>query len=210
MLVPLTADELRAAGDSIVTEASGLGDSVIVLGLSMGGTVSAWVAQYRVVRRVVLVAPAIEPGRIPAIIDRPIIGLATHIPNVTRGDVPDTTRPDRELGFSSRAAAEVLELGTSVLREARHMSPRTTQMTLLVNANDRTINSRTAKTLAQRWAGHGASVSVFEFPDSLRLPHNILDPPHGSTSGTVILDLLRDLAYGARPSSLATQVLLRK
>ena len=120
----LTAAQLQAVADSILSEARGLGDSVVVVGLSMGGAVAAWIAQERPVTRVVLIAPAIEPGRIPSILDRPLIGLADHLPSMTRRSAPDTTRPDREPGFNSRAVAEILELGRSILSQSGRQDPR--------------------------------------------------------------------------------------
>jgi hypothetical protein len=50
---------------------------------------------------------------------------------------------------------------------------------------------------------------VFELPDSLRLPHNIIDPTSGPIGGDAVLDLLRELVYGIRPSALVRPVLLR-
>src|SRR2546423_5601848 len=56
----LTAQELRDLGDASVDVAEGLGDTVIVSGLSAGGTIAAWVGQNRGdVHRVGLVAPAL-------------------------------------------------------------------------------------------------------------------------------------------------------
>jgi esterase/lipase len=199
----LEASQLRGFSDSVVSEAAGLGDSVVVVGLSMGGTAAAWLAQQRVISRAVLIAPALEPGRIPAILDRPIIGLADRIPSMTWRSTPDRARPDRELGFSMHAIAEILELGGSVLRDAARTAPRTQQMVLLVNANDRTVRESAEEALAGEWTQHGAAVSVLELPDSLRLPHNVVDPPYGRPLGTtMILDLLRELAYGEHPSML--------
>jgi carboxylesterase len=135
----LTASQLRGFADSVVSAAAGLGDSVVVAGLSMGATVAAWIAQEREVSRAVLIAPALEPGRIPSILARPIIGLADRLPNITLRSAPESSRPDRELGFSTRAVAEILELGESVLHDARREPPSTRQMVMLVNANDRTV-----------------------------------------------------------------------
>jgi esterase/lipase len=209
-LAALTASQLRAFADSVLSAAGGLGDSVVVLGLSMGGTVAAWIAQQRGVWRAVLVAPALEPGHIPSILDRPIVGLADRLPNVTRRSPPDVARPDREPGFSTRAAAEILELGNSVLRDATRTAPRTSRLAVLVNANDRTVNESAAEALARSWARDGAaSVSVFELPDSLRLPHNIVDPSHGRAMGEAVLALLRELTYGERPSPLVRPIPVR-
>jgi esterase/lipase len=208
-LAALDASQLRDFADSVVSAAAGLGDSVVVLGLSMGATVAAWIAQQRVVGRAVLIAPALEPGRIPAILDRPIVGLADRLPNLTFRSRPDSTRPDRELGFSTHAVAEILELGGWVLGHAARSSPRTQNMIFLLNANDRTVRESAEEALAREWLRHGAAVSVFELADSLRLPHNVVDPPHGRVLGTEMHELLRELAYGERPSMLVRALKVR-
>lgn len=202
VLSKLTAAKLRSAADSITTEAMGLGDSVIVVGLSMGGTMAAWIAQEREVQRVVLVAPAIEPGRIPSMLDRPLIGLADRLPAISRRSPADSARPDREPGFDLQAAAQLFSLGLSVLHGADVRAPRTQHMVLLVNAADRTVKASAAESLARAWARHGAAVAVYELPDSLRLPHNIIDPLHGRVGGDAVLMLLRALAYGQPPGPL--------
>ena len=202
----LTAAQLRGVADSVVNEASGLGDSVIVVGLSMGGTVGAWIAQTRDVARVVLIAPAIEPGRVPSLLDRPLIGLADHLPAITRRSAPDSGRPDREPGFNSRAVAEIFELGSSLLGRAARDAPRAHHVALLVNASDRTVKESAAEDLARQWLQHGSDVSVFELPDTLRLPHNIIDPIVGRSGGDAVLALLRELAYGAKPSALVRRL----
>lgn len=208
-LSALTAAQLRGVADSVVNEARGLGDSVVIVGLSMGGTVGAWIAQQRAVSRVLLIAPAIEPGRIPSLLDRPLIGLADRLPAMTRRSQPDTARPDREVGFNLRAVAEILELGSSILGQAAREASRTRKIVVLVNASDRTVKESAAEALARDWMQHGASVGVFELPDSLRLPHNIIDPMRGRVGGDAVLDLLRELAYGMQPSALVRPVSLR-
>jgi carboxylesterase len=205
----LTSTQLQGVADSVVREVEGLGDSIIVVGLSMGGTVGAWIAQERNVARVVLIAPAIEPGRIPSLLDRPLIGLADHLPGLTRRSAPDSGRPDREPGFNSRAIAEILELGRSVAAQADRGPARANQVTLLVNASDRTVKESAAEGLARAWLRHGTDVVAFELPDSLRLPHNIIDPIRGRIGGDAVLDLLRDLAFGLPAGPLARRIPLR-
>ncbi|HEY2376030.1 MAG TPA: alpha/beta fold hydrolase [Gemmatimonadaceae bacterium] len=198
----LTEMELRAAADSAVDEARGLGDSLVIVGLSMGATMGAWIAQERQVTRVVLIAPAIEPGVIPSLLDRPLVGLADHLPSITRPWPTDTTRPDREPGFNSRAAAAIFELGRFVLSEATSSAPRTRDIVVLVNASDRTVKESATEALAREWSKRGGRVSIFELPDSLRLQHNIFDPIRGRTGGGAVLALLRELAYGRPPTAL--------
>jgi esterase/lipase len=201
-LAALTASELRGFADSVVSEAVGLGDSVVVAGLSMGGTVAAWIGQQHAIWRAILIAPAFEPGHIPSILDRVLVGLADRLPDVTWRAHRDSARPDREPGTSTRAIAEILEFGASVLRDAARAAPRTQRLVLLVNANDRTVRESAAEALARDWAQHGAAAAVFELPDSLRLPHNIIDPRRGRVMGEAVLELLRELTYGEQPSAL--------
>ncbi len=207
-LSALTVGQLEGVADSVVTEARGLGDSVIVVGLSMGATMGAWIVQHREVERAVLIAPAIELAMIPSLLQRPLIGLADRLPSVTRRSPRDTTRPDREVGFNSRAAAEIFELGRSVLGEAGRDAPQTRNIVLLVNAADRTVKASAAESLARDWSRHGANLSVFELPDSLRLPHNIIDARRGRIGGDAVLALLRELSYGWLPAAMARRIAL--
>ncbi|MBI3567934.1 MAG: alpha/beta hydrolase [Gemmatimonadetes bacterium] len=204
----LTADELRQCADSSVDIASGLGDTVIVAGLSLGGTMAAWIAQHREVARAVIIAPAIEAGRIPSILERPIVGLADRIPNITRRAPSDTARPDREPGIATHAIARILQLGMSVLKESRRTAAPTPAMTILVNANDRTVKESAAEELARQWARHGARVSLYELPDSLRLPHNIVDPFRGAGGGPLVLQLLEDLIHDEPPSMVVRRLMV--
>src|SRR5206468_6376689 len=68
-LARLTATELCRVADQSVDIASGLGDSVIVAGLSVGGTMAAWSAEYRPeVKRAVVIAPAFEAAHVPSVL----------------------------------------------------------------------------------------------------------------------------------------------
>ncbi len=202
----LTADQMRGVSDSVVREARGLGDSVIVVGLSMGGTIGAYMVQQRVVTRAVLIAPAIEPGRIPSLLDRPLIGLADRLPTIWKRTHPDSGRPDREPGFNSKAVARIFDLGRAVLAQSERTPPATHNIVMLVNARDRTVKTSAAEALARNWMSHGAAVSMYELPDSLRLPHNIIDPLRGRVGGDVVLELLRELAYGRAPKELVARI----
>ena len=151
-------------------------------------------------------APAIEAGRIPSLLERPIVGLADHIPNVTRRSASDSTRPDLEPGISTHALAEILELGMSVLNESARTAPGTRDMVILVNANDRTVKQSATEQLCRRWSAHGASVSLYQLPDSLRLPHNIFDPTAAVGGRSIVLDLLTRLIHGEEPTPVVRRL----
>ena len=205
-LASLTAEELRACADSAVDVAQGLGDSVIVAGVSAGGTVAAWVAQNRPdVQRAVIVAPLLEIGRVPSFLGAPLMNLALHIPNLTRSESPDSLRPDRELGVSTHAIAQVLRLGVAVREASDSTAPRTRDILFVMNANDHTVKTSPAVTLARRWAMNGVTAIVYQFPRPLGLPHDIAEEAHPNADPGLVYPTLRALIHGeAAKSALAS------
>jgi esterase/lipase len=202
-LAGLTAEELRQCADSAIDIAHGLGDSVIAVGVSAGATLVAWIAQHRSdVHRAVIVAPVLEIGRVPSFLAAPLMNLALRFPNVTRNDPPDPARPDRELGVSTRAIAQVLRLASAVRQASLRTPPLTRDIVFLVNANDHTVKTPPVLELARRWSGRGASVTVYEFPRSLDLPHDIAEEAHPNADPAIVYPALEAAIHGERPASL--------
>jgi len=199
-LAGLKAVELRRTADSAVDIAAAIGDTVTVIGLSVGGTMAAWIGQHRKeVRRVVMIAPAIEAGRVPSRLEGLLINLTEHLPNVTRRAAPDTARPDRNPGFATHALAEVLRLGGAVQEAAAHHPPKAAEFTMLLNERDRTVKSSASLRLAHEWESRGATVSVYTFPAALGLPHNVLDGRETAGQPQIVYPTLVALAHGAAP-----------
>jgi esterase/lipase len=199
-LASLTAEELRDYADSAMDVADGLGDSVVVAGLSAGGTVAAWIAQTRRdVQRVVIIAPLLAIARVPRLLEAPLMNLALRVPNVTQADSPDRSRPDRELGVSSRAIAQVMRLGTAVRRAAARSSPLVHEIVFVTNANDKTVKSAPMIDLAHVWSGAGSTVTVYEFPASLRLAHDVADEIGPHAQPALVNSELQALIHGTAP-----------
>jgi alpha-beta hydrolase superfamily lysophospholipase len=199
-LSQLTATELCQTADVSVDIATGLGDSVIVLGLSAGGTMAIWSAEHRAeVRRAVIVAPALEVARVPSVLERPLVNLGAHVPNVSRRATSDSMRPDRDPGFATHGLAAVLRLGMAVRKDAEHDTPPSAEVLFLVNANDRTVKTGPVLDLAHAWARRAIPVSVYEFPDSLQLPHNVVDPMQPAANESLVYPVLQALARGDQP-----------
>jgi carboxylesterase len=199
-LARLTATELCRVADESVDIASGLGDSVIVAGLSVGGTMAAWTAEHRPeVKRAVVIAPAFEAAHVPSMLERPLVNLGAHVPNLTRRAASDTARPDREPGFATHGLAAVLRLGMAVRQEADRHAPVRAEVLFLVNAHDGTVKSGPVLDIARSWRRQSVPVSVYEFPDSLRLPHNVIDPLGASTDRATVLGVIGTLVGGGDP-----------
>lgn len=196
----LTATELCRAADEAVDIAAGMGDTVIVAGLSVGGTMAAWSAERRVeVKRAVVIAPPFEAAHVPSLLEEPLVSLAAHVPNVTRRAAPDTTRPDRDPGFATHGLAAVLRLGMAVRHDASRYAPANGEVLFLVNAHDGTVKTAPVLDLEHTWHRRGVPVSVYEFPDSLRLPHNVIDPLRTATDRGAVLNVIGALIGGDQP-----------
>jgi esterase/lipase len=204
----LTAQELRDVGDASTDIARGLGDTVIVAGLSAGGTIAAWIGQYRSeVRRVVLIAPALEVTHIPSMLHGAVLRIALRVPNVTRASPHDSTEPDREPGWATHAVAQTLKLGVAVRNAAGDRAPQAREMLFLLNAHDHTVAASASLDLAREWRRHGDGVvRVFELPDSLELPHDVVDPRHPGSNPRAVFPVLDALVIGKTPLPWVAEV----
>jgi pimeloyl-ACP methyl ester carboxylesterase len=192
----LTPGELCRFADEVIDVAAGLGDSVIVMGLSIGGTLATWTAEHRhEVKRAIVIAPAFEVSHVPSMLEKPLVNLGAHLPNFTRREATDSTHPDRDPGFATHGLAAVLRLGMAVRGDADRDVPRG-EILFVVNEHDRTVKSAPVFDLARIWRRRAVPVSVYELPDSLGLPHNVIDPLDG-TATTVVPPILLSLARTA-------------
>jgi carboxylesterase len=205
-LARVTAEGLRDLADASVDIAAGLGDSITVVGLSAGATVAAWIAQNRrEVQRVVLIAPAFQVTHVPSFFERALVNLGSRGPNVTRRAAADTAQPDLAPGVATKGVAQVFRLGIAVRRSAEVLPPLAKEMLFLLNENDRTVKAAPSLDLAKEWVRNGASVTVYEFPDSLHLPHNVMEAARRGGNATVVMPSLGALAHGAPPPLWAAQ-----
>jgi hypothetical protein len=87
----------------------------------------------------------------------------------------------------------------AVRRHAERDAPARAEVLFLVNADDGTVKTAPVLDLARLWNAHGVPVSVFEFPDSLGLPHNIVDPIQRRGDVAAVYPTLEALAHGENP-----------
>jgi hypothetical protein len=78
--------------------------------------------------------------------------------------------------FSTRAYSALFETGSVLRRAARTTAPKTRQIDVITNAAEPRLDNRFTYQLVEQWRRHGASVNMFEFPASDRLPHDLIDP----------------------------------
>jgi len=157
---------------------------------------AAWVAQFRPVARVVIAAPALGVSHVTAALETPLMNLALRLPNYSHDDPADPLRPDRMPGWCSRGIAQMMELGLAARRAASERAPRTRSIRMLVNAHDQTINRTLIDDLVASWRGKGTAVEMSELSDSLRLPHDVVDPTERGAKPSVTEPVILALLYG--------------
>jgi esterase/lipase len=193
--------ELAAFGDSCVQIARGLGDSVIVLGLSAGGAITGAIAQSRDVRRAVLIAPAIAPAQMTDEDEqRALLAITSRLPEYTRKNAPtDSANPEYIQGISSHGLTEVLGLGRRVRDDANKRPPVTKDIVFLLNEGDATVSEAAALDLADRWHDHGATVTIYTFPAKAKLPHNVMEIDARGGNVDVAFPVVEALARSVHP-----------
>ena len=181
-LANLTSEDLVRTGMAAVDIARGMGKHVTVMGLSMGGLVTAWLAQHRAdIDRAVMVAPALAfRAGIFALL--PLYASHTRLaPNHFVWWNPDekarSAGPEHAYyGFPRRAIAAVLRLAVIVGQEAGQHKPAARSLVVVVNPTDESIDDDGVRAVVQRWRRRGANVLVYETPAAWRLEHDLIDP----------------------------------
>lgn len=208
ILKRINADGLRRFGDSVADVAAGLGDTVVVVGISAGGTVAAWMGEHRAeVFRVVLIAPALAPQVFSGKKQTVLMRLTARAPNITRQSPPDTARPDRNPGYATHALVEMFRLGASVRETAARQPPTAREFVTLLNENDRSVSWDAAVETSRNWEKSGAATRVYAFPKGLRYPHNVWDPNDGSTDPAIVFPVVFGLARGEAPGQAVRHIL---
>ncbi|MHB0915501.1 MAG: alpha/beta hydrolase [Thermoleophilia bacterium] len=172
----ITTGELVGYADESVDIAVGLGDEVVVAGLSGGGSVAAWIAQNRAdVSKVVLIAPLIGIKQLPSYGNYLFINLFSRLPQMDFASPSEPVREHVYRGQSSRGVAEYLRLAKGVRRQAGDTTVAVKDIAIIINASDDQVNNSMINRLGEEWQGSGATVSTHEFPAALGLPHDIID-----------------------------------
>lgn len=181
-LATLTAEGLVDLANESVDIAQGLGDEVMVTGLSAGGTIAAWVAQYRAdVDKSIAVSPFFGPYVVPTWATHAATNLLLMLPNQMVWWNPLETERPPELAYAyaryaTHALGEIMRLGRIVDSSARATPPAAQELGMLLNEADVAVSNALAEQVIASWRNHGRAVTVEVLPFSRRLPHDLIDP----------------------------------
>ena len=197
----LTAEELAAFGTQVADIAQGLGDRVIVVGLSGGGAVATWLTQERAdIDLAVPIAPFLGVGFIP----RPLTRLATNlillVPDIYQWWDPvhemnnPNSAPYSYRGYYLHALFENLRLGFVAEEDAKRIKPAVGRIFVITNANDDSVNNEVVAEFEQLWLEHGEKfLQTYKFEKSLEIPHDMITVTHPDSRTDIVYPKLLEL-----------------
>jgi len=201
-LADLTAEDLVGVGNESMDIAQGLGDQVVVVGLSAGGTISAWIAQHRGdVAQSISVAPFFSPHVVPKWATHAATNVLLMLPNmmvwwnpIARGNPPEMAYAYPR--FATRGLAQVLRLGAAITDVSRAAAPVGLRPGMLLNAADIAVSNPAAERVAEAWRDHGRPVVVETIPAARALPHDLIDPRLPDANTDYVYQLLIEMMDG--------------
>ncbi len=179
----LTASELEEWGNKAVDVALGLGERVVVGGLSMGGTVSAMLGLRRAdVSLALPIAPLLSPLPGPEALNRAAAAMLRILPDrmvwwdpKARQSIAGPTHAYYR--YSMRGIAEILRLGFAFVDAARKTSPAAASFRFVLNDNDESMRNTLAEAVLARWKKRGiANADAIHLGAELGFRHDLIDP----------------------------------
>jgi esterase/lipase len=194
----LKAEELAAYADETVDIAQGLGEQVIMMGISAGGVTTAWAAQNRSdIDLAVIISPAFGFKQIPTPLTAAMMNIYMFLPDsfvwwdpVLQAKAPPTYTYPR---YSKHALVQTLRLGFATQFEAKRLKPGAKKMVVVFNANDNTVNNALTMDVVKRWQAHDANLTMVEFEANLKLGHDLIDPTQPDQRIDIVYPRLIDL-----------------
>lgn len=180
-LADLSAAQLKDLTTQALEIAHGLGESVIVVGFSLGGLLAAWAAQFHRVARIVCIAPFFGIAWMPHRFGQILSAIMLRVPN--RFHWWNPIQREKQMPahgyprYSTHAVGQAYRLVYDVFRDAEAHAPRAAKIVVVTNARETTISNRSARKLIALWRAQADddAVSTFEFTD-LPHSHDIIEP----------------------------------
>jgi pimeloyl-ACP methyl ester carboxylesterase len=204
----ITAENMIDVAQLAVNLAHGLGEEVCVVGLSVNGTVAAWLAQNRPdLHAVMVIAPFLAPSGLPDWAIAPLTRFIGLMPNKLvwwDSTLRDTLEgPEHAYRrFASHSLAWVMAIGLNAFCSSMTSAPGAGHIIMVNSASDFAISLPRAEALAQNWKSTAPDkVTNFIFSADLEVPHDSIDPAQPNARTDIVYpELLRLLdAAGAPP-----------
>ncbi len=209
MLEGLTADDFTAAADAAIDAARGLGRRLAIGGISLGGTLCAWLmTRRRDIDLAVSIAPAIALNKLSHALDELAIDAMTAMPAATYAwwdpHLKEGIRPAHAYPrYPIRTLGEIYRIGEAVI-QARGPFPadRCARIVFALNPNDPAVNGTIVTALARTWSACGWIDAKAVQLDGVPQFHDIIEPEaQGARIAAVYPQLIRLILGGATSGS---------
>jgi pimeloyl-ACP methyl ester carboxylesterase len=186
-----TPELMRDYADDVVDIAAGLGDEVHVVGLSVGASIASWIAQNRTdVARAMPISPMYGISTLPKFVDYFLLNLAYRAPNFNLTDPSEPQREHVYRGESSKGVVNVMLFGSALFEQAEGEETAVTDIIVVTNDNDTTVNNRLTNEMTDLWRVTGSEPVTYVFPKELGYPHNSIDRTCNPDADAVYATLL--------------------
>ncbi|MGB7963036.1 MAG: alpha/beta fold hydrolase [Propionicimonas sp.] len=210
----ITSEELRVFADRSIDIAAGLGDEVMTMGISGGGTLAMWSGlERREVTRTVMISPLLSPGGFPRWAVPPLARVLRvspvdfyrwWAPEKAEANVAGMIYPR----YSLKGIAALLELRVWTESRLEHETyPVDGSILLLGNDGDPSIDHEFNEAFAARLVPP-ERLSLFRIPASAGLSHDIVCPDPELASDAQVTEAYRQLSMALElklPDPLATR-----
>ncbi len=204
-LKDMTAEELAAFGDEAVDIAAGLGEEVIVAGISAGGTAAAFVAQNRAdVDRAVLIAPFFGLAGFGPRINTALMRAMLILPSVSMWKDPVLRENYEGMAHAyqrqeTRGIGEIMRLGLGTYRQGREAAPAAGDLVVVTNEADQAVSNSVTDAFVAAWREDGRDVTTYVFAAEHGLGHELIDPEEPGADPALTYPVLIDLIEGRVP-----------
>jgi carboxylesterase len=194
----LTAEDLAAYADETVDIAQGLGEQVVMLGISAGGVTTAWAAQNRSdLALAVIISPVFGFKQIPTPLTAAVMNLYGVLPDgyewwdaKLQAEAPP---PQAYPRYSKHALVQALRLGFATQAAAARSVPAAKKMVAVFNPNDTSVNNALTLEVVKTWQANGANLTIFEFGPEVKVGHDLIDPSQPDQQIEIIYPQLLNL-----------------
>lgn len=205
-LKDMTAEALAEFADTSVDIAAGLGEEVVVLGISAGGTAAAFAAQTRPeVDRAMLLAPFFGLAGMGTEINRILMRVMLTLPSVSIWKDPIAREafvgmPHAYQRQETRGIGEIMRLGLAVRRLAEAGPPAAAAIDVVTNAADGAVANGMTDELSAIWRAAGADIVTYEFAAEHGLGHELIDPKEPGADPALTYPVILKLMDGETPA----------
>ncbi|MBF0121663.1 MAG: alpha/beta hydrolase [Desulfobacterales bacterium] len=187
----ITAEKYTQYGDTVLDIAEGIGNKTIIVGLSCGGVIASWAAQFRHINKAVIISPAFGFPQIPTSLTPLICKIFSWLPNkwINKGSELFYVYPR----YSTYALTQMIRLGISVRYSAQNVKPKADSIVFITNANDKIINNSLVSSMIKMWKDSSTNIKTYEFEKTLELKHDFIDPNLPNQKLDLVYPILIDL-----------------